>query len=512
MSNTIKKIVIVGGGTAGWMVAARLSAKYQASDKSDVSITLVESADVKPIGVGEGTWPSMRKTLQDMGISETEFIRECDVTFKQGSKFNGWLTGEAGDHYYHPFTPPIDFETQNPAGYWQDSDIKKSFSLAVSPQESVCEAGLAPKQITTPEYASVANYGYHLNAAKFSSLLKSHCMKNHAVRHVVDNVIAVNSADNGDIASVNTKENGNIEGDLFVDCSGFACLLLGKHYGVPFIDKHDTLFVDTALAVQIPYDTDNAPISSVTNSTATSAGWIWDIGLQNRKGIGHVYSSRHNSESKAEQELLTYLGEAQKHVEIRKIPIKAGHRKHPWQNNCVAIGLSAGFLEPLEASALVQVELSASWLADQLPANRESMDIVAKRFNTAFKYRWERIIDFLKLHYVLSQRTENFWVDNRHADSIPDSLAEVLELWKFNYPSVLDFDRIGELFPTESYQYILSGMGFRTRSPFPMPTQKQQLMVEKMHRVQELTKSYVQNLSNNRDLIEKIKLQGLQKI
>jgi flavin-dependent dehydrogenase len=512
MEQPINNIVIVGGGSAGWMVASRLAAKHQASPQSKVTITLIESASVKPVGVGEGTWPSMRNTLKSMGISEAEFIRECDATFKQGSKFNGWVSGEQSDSYYHPFILPQDFANINLLPHWQAIGQSTSFSNAVCFQEQLCEHGLGPKQITTPEYAAVANYGYHLNSGKFAALLQKHCLKKFSVKHIVDDVIKINSSKNGDISSVSTKKHGEIAGELFVDCTGFACLLLGEHLKVPFINKHDTLFVDTALAVHVPYEYEDSPISSVTQSTAAPAGWIWDIGLTNRRGVGHVFSSRHTSEDNAEIELRNYLGQFGKkmaNAQINKIKINAGYRSHPWEKNCVAIGLSAGFLEPLEASSLVQVELAADWLCDQLPVTRTSMDIISKRFNEAFIYRWARIIDFLKLHYVLSKREDNqFWIENRQPESIPDSLQQALTLWKYHYPWHHDSERSNEIFSSASYQYILAGMGFRTQSHYLTSDEENELAMKNFTTNQAITTKYLQHLPKHRELLKNIKLYG----
>jgi hypothetical protein len=183
-------------------------------------------------------------------------------------------------------------------------------------------------------------------------------------------------------------------------------LLLGKHYGVPLLHQRHVLFNDTALAVQVPYASEDSPIASQTTSTAQPNGWIWDIGLPGRRGIGHVYSSAHSSDEDAERQLRAYVLASGGPADMpapRKLGFEPGYRERFWHRNCVAIGLSAGFIEPLEASALALVELSAAWLADDMPATRAQMDTVAARFNEAFTYRWERVIDFLKLHYVLSR-------------------------------------------------------------------------------------------------------------
>ncbi len=359
---------------------------------------------------------------------------------------------------------PQGFTQINLAPHWLSNDRGRNFSESVCPQEQICELGLAPKMITTPEYKAVVNYAYHLDAGKFAPFLQKHCTEKLGVRHVLADVQSVNQTESGDIRSVTTRQSGEIAGDLFVDCSGFSALLLGKALGVGFKSCSDVLFCDTALAVQVPYETPDAPMASHTISTAQSAGWIWDIGLPTRRGTGYVYSSRHSSDEQAHEVLMSYLGPRHKDLTPRKIPIRSGHREIFWKNNCVAVGLAAGFLEPLEASAIVLIELSAKLIAEQMPANREVMDIIAARFNEVTGYRWGRIIDFLKLHYVLTKRTDNqFWIDNVDPVTIPERLQKLLRLWKYQSPWFFDeFDRLEEVFPAASYQYVLYGMGFRT--------------------------------------------------
>jgi tryptophan 7-halogenase len=311
-----------------------------------------------------------------------------------------------------------------------------------------------------------------------------------------------------------TRQAGEVAGDLFVDCSGFAALLLGKALGVGFKDCSDVLFCDTALAVQIPYDRPDAPMASHTISTAHEAGWTWDIGLPTRRGIGYVYSSRHATEEAAHETLLRYIGPQHKDRPVRKIRIRSGHRDIFWKNNCVAVGLAAGFLEPLESSAIVLNELSAKLIAEQMPANREIMDIVAARFNEVTGYRWGRIIDFLKLHYVLTQRTDStFWTDNVDPASVPDRLKNLLRLWKYQSPWFFDeFDRLEEVFPAASYQYVLYGMGFRTEVS-PLDNAGTAALAAKL--VNEniaATRQMRAQLPKNRDLLRKIYDHGLQPI
>lgn len=517
MTQRVRHIVVVGGGTAGWLTAGTLAAVSRSQRAEPIAITLVESPNIPIIGVGEGTWPTMRRTLRRMGVRETDFIRSCNATFKQGAKFARWVTGDEQDYYYHPLVLPQGYFETNLGLHWLEGEKQQSFSRSTCPQEEICEAGLAPKLITTAEYDGVANYAYHLDAGAFAEFLKAHCTEKLGVRHVLADMTGVRAAENGDIAAIETAQAGPITGDLFVDCTGFRSLLLGGHFNVPFRSCKHILFIDRALAVQIPYPDPDTPLASHTISTAQGAGWIWDIGLQSRRGTGHVFSSAHTDEGEAEADLRRYIratGGDDTHLSVRRIDIEPGHRERFWAGNCVAIGLSAGFLEPLEASAILLVEISAQFLAEQMPATREAMEIVADRFNRTFAYRWDRIIDFLKLHYLLSQRTDNdFWIDNRAQASIPDSLIELMQLWQYHPPSDADFDRAVEVFPGASYQYILYGMGFRPARGYDPPSRAAAREADRyFERNRQETRSMVGTLPQNRDLLDKIARHGLQPI
>jgi len=400
----------------------------------------------------------MRRTLARIDISETEFLLECDAAFKQGSKFTGWTTGAADDFYFHPFTAPVDGEPRDVVAAWA-AQAACSFAETVSPQPRICIADLAPRQRAMPDYAGALNYAYHLDAGKLAALLTRHATRRLGVRHVRDHVTGVDRAENGDIAAVRTRVSGDVAGDLFLDCTGHAALLIGGEYGAGFVDRSGELFNDRALAVQVPA-APGSPIASQTNATAHAAGWIWDIGLPERRGVGCVYASAFRTDDEAAATLSAYLGTDAAGLPFRRLTFQSGHRERFWDHNCLAIGLSAGFLEPLEASAIVLIELSLDALLGNFPVTRDVMDLHAARFNALFRYRWDRIVEFLKLHYVLSSRDEPYWRAHRDPASIPPRLAELLQIWRHQPPSNADFPQMDEIFPAASYQYILYGMGF----------------------------------------------------
>jgi hypothetical protein len=324
-----------------------------------------------------------------------------------------------------------------------------------------------------------------------------------------DHVVSVERAQDGDIRAVQTRSSGEVAGDLFLDCTGHAALLIGGELGVGFIDRTDVLPNDRALAVQVAVDP-NSPIASQTNATAHAAGWIWDIGLPTRRGVGCVYASAHASDDDAAATLRAYLastGVESDDRAFRRLTFRSGHRERFWEGNCLAVGLSAGFLEPLEASAIVLIELSVEALLDSFPATRGVMDLHARRFNELFRYRWDRIVEFLKLHYVLSERDEPYWRAHRDPASIPPRLAELLEIWRHRPPTRADLPHADEVFPAASYQYVLYGMGFAppTASPMRLAGGAWPLMQQAAQRTRVLTAS----LPSNRTYLDALRAEHL---
>lgn len=478
-SGPVKNVLIVGGGTAGWLTAAFLaktlglvgsaSGNGGNGGNHSVNVTLVESPEIGILGVGEGTFPSIRGTLAAIGIDEARFVSECNATFKQGVKFVDWVRPRGAskpghDHYFHPFSMP----SQRAGGpellpYWLQgaAGAGTPFAAAATMQKRVADAAHAPKRLADADFMGPFNYAYHFDAVRFAGLLCTHA-QSLGVRRVQATVGRVELADDGAIAAVVTEDGVRLTADLYVDCSGFRARLIGEALGTPFKAIDDVLFVDRALALQVPYERADAPIPSYTISTAHEAGWTWDIGLHERRGTGYVYSSRHTSDERAEQVLRDYVGPASAGLTPRLLKLRVGYREQHWVKNCVAVGLSGGFLEPLESSGIGLIETSAYLLSHLFPHDGQ-LAATARIYNELMKGRYERIVDFVKLHYCLTQRSDHaFWIDNADPASMPATLRDKLAMWRSRPPHRLDFIVDLEMYPPASWQYVLYGMEFQT--------------------------------------------------
>jgi tryptophan halogenase len=462
--------LIVGGGTAGWLTAAFLARTLATHAERGVRITLVESSEIGIIGVGEATFPSIKGTLAAIGIDEARFLRESNGTFKQGINYVNWVRprGSPGaDHYFHPFSLP----SQQPNGpellpYWLMGGAGPGvpYAEAVTLQKQVADAAHGPKHAGDADFMGPLNYAYHLDAASFAGLLSRHA-QSLGVCHLLANVERVELDAQGAIGAVVTREKGPLRADLYIDCTGFRGALIGTALGSPFRNINDTLFNDRAVALQVPYERDDTPIASYTIATAQEAGWTWDIGLQQRRGVGYVYSSRYTDDTRAEAVLRAHIGTASAGLTARHLRLNIGWREQQWVKNCVAVGLSGGFIEPLESSGIGLIETAAYLIGYLFPADGD-LAPVARQFNTLMRGRYERIAEFIKLHYCLTQRTDTpFWRDNADIRTVPESLREKLAMWRHRPPHRLDFVTDLEMYMPASWQYVLYGMEYRTELP-----------------------------------------------
>lgn len=458
-----RSILIVGGGTAGWLTAAYLAKALRVDEQAHLTITVLESPEIGIVGVGEATFPTIRNTLRFLGIDEARFIRETSATFKQGIRFVDWAENPKGERhhsYFHPFEAPFSTDGTSLAPYWllQNEAGRAPFAEAVTIQARVADAQRAPKRPHESDFSGPLNYAYHFDAAKLAGVLAERA-RELGVRHLQGALSEVVLDETGAIEHLVCPQHGDLTADLYVDCTGFRAELIGKALGSPFKSCKPILFTDRAMACRAPYDRPDAPIQSYTVATAHEAGWIWDIALAGARGVGCVYSSDHMDDDRAEAVLRDYLGGAE--IQTRKLSFDAGYREKQWIRNCVAVGLSAGFLEPLESTGVVLIEAAVAMIAEFFP-HSGPVDAPAKRFNDLMTARFDNIIVFLKLHYALSRRTEPFWRDNTDPASIPERLAELLEQWRWRPPSRFDFILDLETFAFFNYQYILYGMGFQT--------------------------------------------------
>lgn len=465
----VRKVLVVGGGTAGWLTATYLASRLAAARPGGIQVELVESPDISIVGVGEATFATIRQTLATIGLDEDQFIAGANATFKQGIRFDRWVRtpggGERG-HYFHPFALP----SHSPGKpdllpYWllDHGPIGLSFAEAVTIQSQVVDAGRGPKRLSDAPWHAPLNHAYHLDAARFAALLAAHgCKRLGVVRHAAT-IERVELDETGAIACLHTREKGPLRADLYVDCSGFRSLLCGQALGVPWHSARDILFNDRAWAMQVPYERADAPIPPYTIATAHEAGWTWDIGLQDRRGVGYVFSSRHTSEERAEEVLRNHLGRVAEGLPARLIKFEAGYRREPWCRNCVAVGLAGGFVEPLESTGIALIELANYLLANLFPAVVEDFEPVARVFNRVVVARYETIFDFIKMHYCLTRRRDSqYWIDNADPESIPASLRDKLAMWRHRPPHSTDFIADFEMFLPSSWQYVLYGMEFRT--------------------------------------------------
>lgn len=462
----MKKVVIVGGGTAGWITACYLNARLnQHKNGERIHITLIEPHLPERIGVGEATIPTLLKTLQVLGIKEREFMAQTGATFKQGIKFINWKTPNS--HYFHVFDRRPSGAADMAGLIWSSGAQNRSFAESVSAQPEFCEAGLSPKALGQPDFESPMAYAYHLDAEKFAELLARKALAG-GVERKTGKVQNARQDDRGNIVSVELEDGGSVAADLFIDCSGFSARLIGQALNVDFIDYSQWLLCDSAVTMQVPYNI-KAPERSesrarrepYTQSTALSSGWVWDIPLRERRGVGYVYGSDFLSQEQAVAELKAFEGPHSQEIECRHLRFRTGRRKVSWKNNCVAIGLSSGFLEPLESTGIFLVEFAAAMLCEYFPYTSE-MTPIAEKFNATLNQRYDEILDFIALHYCLTQRTDTaFWREVGKAERIPPGLSRLLKLWSTKPCSISDFHDASQVFGHMNYEYILYGMGFQ---------------------------------------------------
>jgi tryptophan 6-halogenase len=469
MAEPVKNITIVGGGTAGWLTAIVLVTYLKwRPEADDVTITLIESPNVPTVGVGEATVPGMSLILQQCGIDEAEFFRRTNATFKMGVLFkhwNEWPDGSAHD-FFTPFNVPHTLNDQSPGYAFQRfrQSFDQDFVDSTSPTLSLVARLKGPRRLDDPDFNRTLGYSYHMDAGLFAKFMQEVATER-GVTHVRENVVAVNRAEDGSIASLNLEESGEQPVQLVIDCTGFRGMILNGALEEPFVSYGDSLLNDSAAAVQIPH-ANETQLTPFTSSTGLSAGWVWNVPLYNRVGTGYVFSSKFKSDEEAKAELMAYLGPIAEGLEPRILRMRVGRARRSWVKNCVAIGLSGGFVEPLEATAIYMIEMAVRFLVNNWPS-ADFPEPVANSYNKHMVALQEEIRDFIVTHYMLNNRQEPFWQAARNDIVVPDSVKERLELWRHTLPGPNDLGQ-AHLFNYWNYQFVLFGKGFYDNDPLPL--------------------------------------------
>lgn len=456
-----QKIIVLGGGTAGWMAACLLNHAWGATE-TPTQVTVIESSDIETVGVGEGSTPYMRQFFRTLGIAESQWMPACNATYKCGISFPEWSGKTSAPSYFHPFFSQLDLK---PAENFFSSCNKRrrGKSIACHPDDYFVAATLARQKrapIALEELGFEHDYAYHFDAGLLATFLKRFA-KERGVEHIVDTVTEVVKVDAQTIEHLKTESHGSLHADLFFDCSGFASVLIGKALKQPFISYADTLFNDSAVAIPTVLEDDDA-LPSETVSIAASSGWMWKIPLTHRYGNGYVYSSQYLTAEQAEQELREKLGERAVGAEAKHLKMRIGRVEQHWSGNCVAAGLSQGFIEPLEATAIGLIQ----YTIEQFIENFEKGDFSDRHrneFNRLVNKSFDGVKDYVALHYRLNARTDTqYWIDNREGASVSDSLQRIMECWRDggDFDERLTLEKTTQSYMRPSWYCIFSGMGY----------------------------------------------------
>lgn len=417
-------VIIVGGGTAGWMTAAALLKLLP----SRCDVHLVESEAIGIVGVGEATLPHIRGFNQRLGINEAEFMAATRATFKLGIEFQDW--GRPGDSYIHPFGTfgsgkgTVDFHH-----YWNRLRETSDTAAAIG-EYSMAVTMAYMNRFNRPDadpdkIESTFNYAYQFDATLFAPYLRR-IAEDLGARRTEGRIVDVElNSESGQVRSLRLENGETVEGDLFVDCSGFVSLVIGRTLGEPFEDWSQWLPCDRAVAM--PCRTRTA-LTPYTSAIAMPAGWRWRIPLQHRTGNGYVYSSAFTTDDEARAALVGAV-EGEPIAEPRVLKFKAGRRKRSWVGNCVSVGLASGFLEPLESTSIYLIQAAISTLVELFP-QREISPLDRDEFNRLVDLEYDRIRDFLILHYHATERSDSPFWDHVRTMQVPDTLHEKIELFR----------------------------------------------------------------------------------
>jgi tryptophan halogenase len=463
----MRKILIVGGGTAGWMAAALFGKLFQGL----YDIELVESEAIGTVGVGEATIPAIKKYNELIELNEAEFMQRSQATFKLGIEFVDWVTN--GHRYVHGFgVIGQDWEWLRCHQYWlrthQRGRAADLAGYSINTAAALADKFMHPRPEMAESPISHIAYAFHFDASLYAKYLRS-LAEMHGVRRIEGRIVDVTTADSGDIASISLESGQVVEADFFIDCSGFRGLLIEQTLRTGYEDWSRWLPCDRAMAVPCAR---TEPLHPYTRATAREPGWQWRIGLQHRTGNGLVYSSKHIDDDGAEKLLLANL-DGEQLANPNRLRFTSGKRRKMWNRNCVALGLAAGFLEPLESTSIHLVQSAAVRLVRLFP-DAATDQATIDEFNRQCDFEWERIRDFIVLHYWANQRDGDFWEYCRTME-LPKTLQDRIDVWRSNGRIFREND---ELFAEESWIQVFIGQGIIPESYDPLVAIKSDPQIE----------------------------------
>ena len=506
---TIRKIAIVGGGSAGWMCAMTLAASLGRG----IEIEVLESPTVGIIGVGEGSTPWLRGFFDNLGIEEAEWMPACHATYKCGIQFDNWSTKPGFESYFHPFASMLDNMTMTQFVHNVKARVN-GLDVYAHPNRffiasRLKDLGFAPK----PQWNFPFDvwYGYHFDAVLLGQFLQKKAIER-GVKHRPCHIKHVQLDERGDIASLLTDGGDSIAADFFIDCSGFAALLIEKALNTPYVGYKENLFNDAAVAIPSPIGKEIPP---QTWSNAMRHGWAWKIPLTDRYGNGYVYSSDFCSADEAERELRESLGLLDADVEARHLKMRCGRVTRHWNRNCLAVGLSQGFIEPLEATALMFVQRTISTFVAYFEAG-DIGERAQNAFNEWANGMFEGTRDYIVTHYKTNSRGDTeYWRANSRNTHLSDSLRQLLATWMSGKSLVKEISqgRLGKGYPAFSWLCLLSGMGvYPDAENLREPTARE--APYKMEQIDNLLERAALNFRKHRDVLvdipPKAKEEGLQ--
>lgn len=452
----IRHIIVVGGGSAGWMTALLLAnSRFGARLK----VTVLESPMVGAIGVGEGSTPWLRGFFESLGIEESEWMPQCHATYKAGISFDGWSTRPGYENYFHSFASMLDNMTMAPFidnvharldGANVHAHPDRFFVSAKLAAQ--CKAPRAPENFPFDVW-----YGFHFDALLLGRFLQKKAIER-GVQHIAGHVVDVQLGESGDIAALHLAGDTTLAGDLYVDCTGFASLLCGKALATPFVSFRENLFNDAAVALGVPHA---GAITPKTISSALRHGWAWKIPLTDRYGYGYVYSTDFCTPDAAEAELREHLGLLDADIPARHLKVRTGRVTKPWHRNCVANGLAQGFIEPLEATTLLFVQRTAEMLVAALEQG-DLGEEARTRFNETLNAKVEGTRDYIVTHYKTNSRGDtDYWRANAANTHLSAPLQQLLRTWlaSRSISAGIAKGTFGRGYPIMSWYSLLAGVG-----------------------------------------------------